>query len=453
MPTVAIVGRPNVGKSTLFNRLVGRRMALVDDRPGVTRDRREGRARLADLSFTVVDTAGLDEAAPGSLLARMRGQTEAAIADADLCLFVVDARAGVTPLDKSFAVALRRTGKPVILVANKAEARRAEAGVAESWSLGLGEPVAISAEHVEGFAELRDAVAAALPASLADDEAEAAPPGEDDDPSKPVRIAIVGRPNAGKSTLVNRLLGEERLLTGPEAGITRDTIALPWAWRGRPVELFDTAGIRRRARVQDKLEKLAVADALRAIKFAEVVILLLDQSAPFEKQDLQLADLVISEGRAIVIGLNKWDRVEGAQQRRRFLEEECARLLPQIRGVPLVPVSGLTGRGLDKLMDAATKQRALWMKRISTGQLNRWFEAALEANPPPAAGGRQVKLRFLTQATIRPPTFVTFCSRPDAVPESYQRYLVNGLRESFGLAGVPIRLVLRKKRNPYDREA
>jgi GTP-binding protein len=455
--TVAIVGRPNVGKSTLFNRLVGRRLALVDDTPGVTRDRREGEGSLHGLDFRVIDTAGLEEAEPSSLEGRMRAQTEAAIRDADLALFVIDARAGLTPADRHFAALLRRGGKPVIVVANKAEGKAGDAGAMEAYELGLGEPVAISAEHGEGFADLHDALLEAVPDDLlpsrGDDEDAEAPPGEDeaDDPSKPVKIAVLGRPNAGKSTLINRLLDEERLLTGPEAGITRDSIAIPWSWRGRAVELFDTAGVRRRARVVEKLEKLSVADALRAVRFAEVVIVLLDATIPFEKQDLQLASLVADEGRALVIALNKWDLVENGPAKRRELEEECARLLPQVRGVPLVACSGATGRGLDRLMDACFRQRELWSTRISTGQLNRWFEAAVNANPPPAVSGRPVKLRFLTQATTRPPTFVTFCSRPEAVPESYVRYLVNGLRQAFELAGVPIRLILRKKRNPFQR--
>lgn len=454
--TVAIVGRPNVGKSTLFNRLVGRKLALVDDTPGVTRDRREGDASLAGLDFKVIDTAGLEEADPTSLAGRMRTQTEAAIAAADLSLFVIDARAGITPIDRAFAIALRRTGKPVVLVANKVDAKRAEAGLLEAYSLGLGEPVAISAEHGEGMADLRDALLDALPASLRpiqrkDEEAQGDEIEETDETS-PLRIAIVGRPNAGKSTLVNAMLGEERMLTGPEAGITRDTIAIDWVWRGRAVKLFDTAGIRRKARVQEKLEKLSVADALRAVRFAEVVVLLLDAAIPFEKQDLQLADLIVSEGRAVVIALNKWDLVENGPARRKLLEEECTRLLPQLRGVPLVPVSAATGRGIDRLMEAAVKQREIWSKRVSTGALNRWFERALEANAPPAVAGRPLKLRFLTQAAVRPPTFVSFCSRPEAVPDSYVRYLINGLRETFELPGVPIRLLLRKKRNPFEKE-
>jgi GTP-binding protein len=456
--TLAIIGRPNVGKSTIFNRLVGRRLALVDDTPGVTRDRREGDGRLLDLEFKVIDTAGLEEADPESLAGRMRSQTETAIKLADVALFVIDARAGVTPMDRHFAAVLRRSGKPVILVANKAEAKSAEAGLLDAFSLGLGDPVAISAEHGEGFPDLHEALLEVLPPDLLpepepeeDPFADPGPATDDgaDDPAKPIKIAIVGRPNAGKSTLINRLVGEERLLTGPEAGITRDTITIDWEYNGRPVKLHDTAGIRRKARVQEKLEKLSVADGLRAIKFAEVVVLLLDAEIPFEKQDLQLADLVVREGRALVIALNKWDLIENPNQRRKVLEEECARLLPQVRGVPLVAVSGFTGQGLDRLMSTILKQRDIWSSRIPTSQLNRWFEGALEANPPPAVSGRPIKLRFLTQPISRPPTFVTFCSRPEAVPESYLRYLSNSLRETFDLKGVPIRFMLRKKKNPY----
>jgi GTP-binding protein len=455
-PVIAIVGRPNVGKSTLFNRLVGRKLALVDDMPGVTRDRRQGAASLRDLDFTAIDTAGLETATTGSLEARMRAQTEAAIAEADLSLFVVDARAGITPEDRTFATMLRKAGKPVVLVANKSEGRAGEAGAFEAFELGLGEPVALSAEHGEGLVELHDAIIDLLPPEMrpkrrprhAEDEI-----SEDEatEPERPAKVAILGRPNAGKSTLVNTLLGEDRLLTGSEAGITRDTISVDWTWRDRKVSLFDTAGIRRRARVQEKLEKLAVADAIRAVKFADVIVLLLDAAMPFEKQDLQLADMAITEGRALVIALNKWDLVENGPARRRALEEECERLLPQVRGVPLVTVSSATGRGVDKLMEAVFRQRDLWQTRISTGKLNDWFTSATEANPPPAVSGRPLKLRFMTQAAVRPPTFVTFCSRPDAVPDSYKRYLINGLRERFGLAGVPIRLLLRQKRNPFRK--
>jgi len=446
MFTVAIVGRPNVGKSTLFNRLVGRRVALVDDRPGVTRDRREGEAEFGDLSFRVVDTAGLDEAASGSLEARMREQTERAIEEADLSLFLIDARAGLTPMDEHFAALLRRSGKPVVLVANKSEGRRGEAGALEAYALGLGEPVQISAEHGEGMADLYQAVDLALQASGLAGEGEP----EADEAGRPLRIAVVGRPNAGKSTLINTLVGEERLLTGPEAGITRDSIAVPWEWRGRAIELFDTAGLRRRARVQEKLEKLSVGDALRAIRFAEVVVVLIDAGQAFEKQDLQIAELVAEEGRALVIGVNKWDLVEDRSAAGRALREAADRLLPQVKGVPLVMLSGLTGSGLDGLMKAVVQAHETWNRRVPTGALNRWLTETVEQHPPPAVTGRRIRLRYMTQPKSRPPTFVAFCSRPDALPTSYTRYLVNGLRDAFDLPGVPIRLLVRGGGpNPY----
>ena len=451
---VAIVGRPNVGKSTLFNRLVGRKIALVDDRPGVTRDRREGEARLFDLDFLALDTAGVEDAEEGSLSDRMRRQTESAIVDADITLFVIDARVGVTPFDQEFARILRKSGKPILLVANKAEGHAGEAGAMDAHRLGLGEPIALSAEHNMGFADLHEALREMLPKVASPDVADEDPGAADgdEDPARPVTIAIVGRPNAGKSTLVNRLIGQERMLTGPEAGITRDSIRVEWRYKGRAVALVDTAGIRKRARVVEKLEKLSVADALRVIRYSEVVVLLLDAAQPFEKQDLQLADLLVEEGRAIVIAVNKWDTVENGPARRREIEEMCERLLPQLRGVPVVTLSAQTGRGTDKVIEAAIRQRDIWSKRVSTGQLNRWFMAAMEAHPPPAVSGRRVKMRFLTQAATRPPTFVTFCTRPEAVPESYRRYLVNSLRERFQLPGVPIRLMLRQKENPFDKD-
>jgi GTP-binding protein len=466
--TVAIVGRPNVGKSTLFNRLVGRRLALVDDKPGVTRDRREGEASLGDLEFRVIDTAGLDDADTESLGGRMRRQTEMAITGADVCLFMIDARAGITPLDRHFASLVRRSGAAVILVANKCEGKAGEPGLYDAFSLGLGEPVALSAEHGEGTSDLYAALKAFSEANGA--EAGARPgrerktvpvadtllePGEDGDeeadlgPDRPMRVAIVGRPNAGKSTLINKLLGEERLLTGPEAGITRDSISVDWQWRGQPIKLFDTAGLRRQARVVEKLEKLSVSDALRAIRFAEVVILTIDATQPFEKQDLQIADLVAREGRALVIAVNKWDLVEDAQKTKRFLEEECERLLPQVRGVALITVSALAGKGLDRLIAATLEAYAAWNRRVPTAALNRWLAEALERHSPPAARGRRIKLRYMTQAKARPPTFIVFCSRPEELPEAYTRYLINGLREAFDLPAVPIRLQLRKGRNPY----
>jgi GTP-binding protein len=438
---VAIVGRPNVGKSTLFNRLVGKRLALVDDTPGVTRDRREGEARLAGLEFIAIDTAGLDEAAPESLAGRMRLQTIAAVRSADVSLFLIDARAGVTPLDEHFAAMLRATGKPIVLVANKVESRAGEAGATEAYGLGLGEPISISAEHGVGLGDLRDALAAHTHSG-----GEAA----SEETGKSIKVAIVGQPNAGKSTLVNALIGEERLLTGPEAGITRDTIAVDWTWRGNTFRLFDTAGLRRRARVEQKLEKLAVADTLRAVQFAEVVVLVIDVAAPFEKQDLQIADLVEQEGRAIVIALDKWDAVEDRQKTRADLIEKAKRLLPQIAGVELVPVSGVTGEGLDKLMQAVVKAHATWNRRTTTAKLNRWLGEMVERHPPPAVSGRRLKLRYLTQTKTRPPTFVVFCSRPDVLPDAYKRYLVNALRTDFDLPGTPIRLILRKGDNPFE---
>jgi GTP-binding protein len=444
LPIVAIVGRPNVGKSTLFNRLVGKRLALVDDTPGVTRDRREGEGRIADLDFLVVDTAGLEDAAAGSLAARMRAQTEAALSSADVVLFMIDARAGVTPEDERFAAWLRRGGKPVIVLANKAEGRGG-AGALEAFRLGLGEPVALSAEHGEGIDALYEALRAALPAAPDAEEDEAA-----ERPAGPLGIAIVGRPNAGKSTLVNRLVGAERVLTGPEAGITRDAIAIEGAWRGRPIRLVDTAGMRRRARVEAKLEKLAVADALRAIRYAEVVVLLLDATAPFENQDLHIAALVEREGRALVVALDKWDLIENPQAALKGHREEIDRLLPQVKGVALVAISGLTGQGIPRLMEAVFAADAVWNRRIATAQLNRWLEGALAAHPPPAVRGSRLKLRYITQTKARPPHFVVFGTRTDALPDAYVRYLVNGLRETFDLPGTPIRVSFREPKNPYD---
>jgi GTP-binding protein len=460
-PLVAIVGRPNVGKSTLFNRLVGKKLALVDDTPGVTRDRREGDAKLGDLTFRVVDTAGLEEADAESLTGRMRAGTEEAIRAADLVLFVVDGRAGITPTDETFAELVRRSGKPVVLVVNKAEGRVGEAGFFEAFSLGLGDPIALSAEHGEGLADLYAAVQPyvdipeddeAGDGEVYDDvETEDGDSEERADTKRPLRVCVVGRPNAGKSTLINRLIGEERLLTGPEAGITRDSISVEWVWRGRPIKLFDTAGIRRKARVQEKLEKLSVADAIRAVRFAEVVVVCLDATIPFEKQDLQLVDLVAREGRALVIALNKWDLIEDRTKAWADLREACDRLLPQVRGVAMVRLSGLMGEGIDDLMQAVTRTAQVWSRRVSTSKINRWLEVTLERHPPPAVAGRRLKIRYATQAKSRPPHFVLFTSRPDAIPESYGRYLVNDLRQSFDLAGVPIRLSFRGGDNPFDK--
>lgn len=444
--TVAIVGRPNVGKSTLFNRLVGKRLALVHDIPGVTRDRREGAARLGDLAFTVIDTAGLEEAAPETLTGRMQAQTEAAIAAADAVFFLIDARVGPTPVDHAFADLVRRSGKPAIVVANKSEGRAAEAGVLEAYALGLGEPVAISAEHGEGLADLYEALCAALPDATA-----MSARGEERVAERPIHVAVVGRPNSGKSTLVNRLLGEERLLTGPEAGITRDTIAVDLDWRDQRFRIHDTAGLRKPARIEAKLEKLSVADALNAVRFADVVIVLIDAQTPFEEQDLRIVDLVEREGRALVLGMNKWDLVERRPGAIRKFREEADHRLPQIKGVPVVAISGLTGAGLDRLMTAVVQAHAVWNKRVATSALNRWLAEVVAAHPPPAVSGRRSRLDYLTQPKSRPPTFVLFCSRADAVPDAYRRYLVNGLREAFDLPGTPIRLMLREKKSPYAK--
>ncbi len=445
--TVAIVGRPNVGKSTLFNRLVGRRLALVDDLPGVTRDRREGEGKLGDLAFKVIDTAGLEDAARESLSARMQAQTAAAIKQADVVFFVVDARTGTTPADRAFADIVRKSGKPAVLVANKSEGRTAEAGVLDFYALGLGEPVAISAEHGEGQADLYQALRAALPEQTALPDEEAEPVAEA--AAQPIRIAIVGRPNTGKSTLINRLLGEERLLTGPEAGITRDAIAVDLDWRGRHLRIHDTAGLRRRSRIEDKLEKLSVADALNAIRFAEVVIVLIDAERPFEEQDIRIADLVEREGRAVVIAINKWDLVDAEPGAFSRLRAQTDRLLPQLKGVPIVALSAKSGEGVDRLMAAVLEIHAVWNRRVPTAALNRFLTQATSEHPPPALRGRRLRLDYMTQPKSRPPTFVLFSSRPSALPETYRRYLVNGLRDNFDLPGTPIRLMLRAKPNPY----
>ena len=442
--TVVIVGRPNVGKSTLFNRLVGKRLALVDDTPGVTRDRRMGSARLGDMSFDIVDTAGLEEAFDDSLEARMRRQTDRAIDAADVALLLIDARDGVTPLDNHFAAWLRRSETPVILVANKCEGKAGSEGFYDFYALGLGDPIALSAEHGEGMADLFEALRPYC------DAAE----GEDDEAAHPVlQLAIVGRPNVGKSTLINRLIGEDRLLTGPEAGITRDSIALDWSYRGRPLKLVDTAGLRRRARIDGKLERLSGADARRAIRYAQVVALLLDATDMLEKQDLAIARHTIDEGRALVIVANKWDLIDDKNQALQRLSDRLERSMPQIRGVPVVCVSALTGRHLERMLDAVFSIYDIWKSRIETAKLNQWLGYMVAAHPPPLASGRRIRLRYMTQIKTRPPTFAFWTSRPDAVPESYMRYLMNGLRSDFDLDGVPLRLALRKGRNPYAGRA
>jgi GTP-binding protein len=447
--TVAIVGRPNVGKSTLFNRLVGRRVALVDDRPGVTRDRREGEARLGDLEFTVIDTAGLEESSPDALTRRMREQTETAIAQADAIFFMIDARSGPIPDDRAFAELVRRSGKPAVLIANKMEGEAGQSGRFDAYALGLGDPVALSAEHNEGLPDLYDALRMALPKETAEAAAEAAEPTG----PKPIKVAIVGRPNAGKSTLINRLIGEDRLLTSSVAGTTRDAIAVSLEWNGQQFKIHDTAGIRRRGRVDEKLEKLSVVDALNAVRFAEVVIVLLDVENAFEEQDQRIADLVEQEGRAIVIAVNKWDLKEHTGGAISKLREQADEKLTQMKGVPLIAVSALTGEGLDRLMQAVMKAHETWNKRIATSALNRWFEAVIESHPPPAVSGRRLRLNYITQAKNRPPSFVVFCTRADAVPEAYKRYLVNSLRETFDMPGTPIRLSLREKDNPFKGRA
>ena len=464
--TLAIVGRPNVGKSTLFNRLVGRKLALVDDQPGVTRDLREGEARLGDLKFTVLDSAGLEEVTDDSLQGRMRRLTERAVEMADVCLFLIDARQGVTPTDQVFAEILRKKNAHVIVAANKSEGKAADAGVLDAYALGLGEPVRLSAEHGEGMDELyymlrplaeafEERAAADAPEVDIDVTDEMADGPRIPTLTRPLQIAVIGRPNAGKSTLINKIIGEERLLVGPEAGITRDAISVQTVWEGTPYRIFDTAGMRKRARIDDKLEKMSVSDGIRAVKFAEVVVVLLDAAIPFETQDLRIADFAETEGRAVVIAVNKWDLEDEKQDKLKEVRELFEKHLPQLRGAPLVTVSAITGKGVDRLQAAIRRAHEVWNRRVPTARLNQWLAAMVEAHPPPAPGGRRIKLRYMTQVKTRPPGFIVMCAHPEGVPESYKRYLVNGLRENFDMPGTPIRMTLRSQadQNPFkDRK-
>ncbi|MEM6627509.1 MAG: ribosome biogenesis GTPase Der [Pseudomonadota bacterium] len=458
--TIAVVGRPNVGKSTLFNRLVGKKIAIVDDQPGVTRDRKEARGRLGDLDFTLIDTAGFEDVTDASLEARMRRQTEMAVTEADVCLFVIDARDGVTPVDERFAQLLRGSDTPVVLVANKCEGRQGENGVLEAYGLGFGDPAAISAEHGEGMGDLYEAIVTAAPdltsldAMAAEVEADREPDFDPDAevptaPERPMKFTVVGRPNAGKSTLINALLEDDRLLTGPEAGITRDAVTVAWEWEGRELRLVDTAGLRKRAKVQERLEKMSTGETIHAIRYSDVVALVMDAREAFEKQDLQIADLALREGRGLVYVCTKWDLVENPSETRKELEDMARRLLPQSKGAPLVTTSGVTGRNLDKVMAAASKVFDDWSARVKTKDLNDWLQHTVQRHPPPAPGGRRIKPRYMAQMKTRPPTFVLMASRGDQMPESYKRYLVNGLREAFDMPGVPIRLIVRQGKNPY----
>jgi GTP-binding protein len=452
--TVAIIGRPNVGKSTLFNRLVGKKLALVDDTPGVTRDWRAAPARLAGVDLTVIDTAGLEEAFDDSLEARMRRQTERAIEEADVALLLIDARAGVTPLDQHFAAWLRKGKTPIILLANKCEGRAGMPGLYEAFELGLGDPVPISAEHGEGLADLFEALLPFVPPEEKADPEDGADPADAGilAPGKPLQLAIVGRPNVGKSTLLNSLVGEDRVLTGPEAGMTRDAIAVEWTYKDKPIRLVDTAGMRRRSRVDDKLEKLAVADALRVIRLAHVVVLVVDAEAILDHQDLTIARMVLDEGRALVIAVNKWDIVTDRTATLKQIDDKLQSQLAQVRGIPVVTMSALRHQRLDNLLDAVFDIYDVWNRRVSTSDLNRWLAGMTEAHPPPAVEGRRIKIRYATQVKARPPTFALWVSKPLDLPETYIRYLVNGIRESLNLPGVPIRMLTRKGKNPYAEE-
>ena len=448
VPSLAILGRPNVGKSTLFNRLAGKQLAIVDDRPGVTRDRKDARGTIGDLTFRLIDTAGYEDQKHG-VEARMRAQTEAALAEAELIIFLIDGREGVTALDERFAAIVRKAGKPVILAVNKCEGSRGEDGALEAWSLGLGEPVPVSAAHGEGISDLYARLAELVESDTDIDIDPDA--GDEEEADAPLRLAVVGRPNVGKSTLVNALIGQERVITGPEAGLTRDAIAIEWEWEGRPIRLHDTAGLRKRGKVDDRLERMSNADAIRAIDFAEVVLLLVDAERPFEKQDLIIADRVAEEGRGLVVLISKWDLVENKQARLAELREEFERLLPQVKGAPLIPVSGLTERGLDRIMPAVAALHADWSVKVKTRDLNDWLAEMIQRHPPPAVDGRRIKPRYIAQTKARPPTFVMMTSRAAHLPESYKRYLVNGLREAFDLPGVPIRLIVKGQKNPYAK--